>query len=225
MFPSEEIKEKINIVDLIGEYVQLKKAGVNFRAVCPFHQEKTPSFLVSPVKQIWHCFGCSLGGDVFEFIKQIEGVEFPEALHMLASRAGVVLRRSTVEYQKETDQKKALLAINELAAKYFAKVLAESQSASEARDYLNKRGLKPETVQKWQLGFSPLDFHAFENFIVKKGFQKKEAADAGLLVRKDDTGEYFDRFRGRVMFPLFDLHGRVVGFTARILKAGEGQAK
>jgi len=225
MFPSEEIKEKINIVDLIGEYVPLKKAGVNFRAVCPFHTEKTPSFLVSASKQIWHCFGCGLGGDIFEFIKQIEGVEFPEALHMLAARAGVILKKPTVEYQKETDQKKTLYAINELAAKYFAKVLAESRSAQAARDYLAKRGLLPETIQKWQLGYSPDDFHTFENFVVNKGYQKKEAAEAGLLVRKDDTGEYFDRFRGRVMFPLFDIHGRVVGFTARILRDTEGAAK
>ncbi|MDP3993610.1 MAG: DNA primase [bacterium] len=225
MYPSEEIKEKINIVDLIGEYVQLKKAGVNFRSVCPFHQEKTPSFLVSPSKQIWHCFGCGLGGDIFEFIKQIEGVEFPEALHMLAARAGVMLKKPTVEYQKETDQKKTLYAINELAARYFAKVLEESQSAKGARDYLAKRGLRPDTIQKWQLGYSPDDFHTFENFIVNKGFQKKEAAEAGLLVRKDETGEYFDRFRGRVMFPLFDIHGRVVGFTARILQDAEGVSK
>lgn len=218
MLPSEEIKDKINIADLIGEYVPLKKAGVNFRGVCPFHQEKTPSFLVSPTKQIWHCFGCGLGGDIFEFVKQIEGVEFVEALEILATRAGITLRRPTAEYKFEVDQKKTLLAINDLAAKFYAKVLKESQSAEIARQYLLKRGLKQETIAKWQIGYAPDDFHVFENFIVKKGYQKKEAASAGLLVQKDN-GEFFDRFRGRVMFPLFDIHGRVVGFTARLLES------
>lgn len=219
MLPSEEIKEKINIVDLIGEYVPLKKAGVNFRVRCPFHEEKTPSFMVSPTKQIWHCFGCGIGGDIFEFIKQSEGVEFPEALQILASRAGVVLKRPTVEYQKEIDQKKTLLSINELAAKYYAKVLAESHAAEAAREYLQRRGFKPETILAWQIGYAPEDFHTFENFIVKKGFQKKEAVAAGLLIEKDDW-TFFDRFRSRIMFPLFDIHGRVVGFTARILDQG-----
>lgn len=224
MLPSEEIKEKINIVDFVGEYVQLKKAGVNYRGLCPFHQEKTPSFTVSPTKQIWHCFGCGLGGDVFEFVKQIEGVEFPEALQILANRAGVVLKRPTVSYQKEADQKKALLEINELAAKFYAEVLDKSSLAAAAREYLAKRGLKPETIQTWGLGFAPDDFHVFENFIVKKGFQKKEAVAAGFLIQKED-GTFFDRFRGRIMFPLHDIHGRVVGFTARILVEQEGAGK
>lgn len=234
MLPSDDIKSKINIVDLVGEYVPLKKAGANFRGLCPFHQEKTPSFMVSQVKQIWHCFGCGLGGDIFEFVKQIEAVEFPEALQILATRAGVVLKRPTVEYQQEVDQKKVLYQINELAAKYYAKVLAESSVATAARAYLQKRGLKPETIIKWEIGFAPSDFHSFENFIVKKGFQRQEALLAGLLSEKDGSaspsqggpastgasqgGQFFDRFRERVMFPLFDVHGRVMGFTARLLE-------
>src|SRR3989344_3068299 len=215
MLPSEEIKDKINIVDLVGETVKLKKAGANYRGLCPFHHEKTPSFMVSPTKQIWHCFGCSLGGDLFEFVKLTSGVEFPEALQTLAARAGITLKqRDSVSYQP--DQKNALLEINNWAALYYSKILNESQAAKAARVYIAKRGLKPETLAKWQIGYAPDEFHAFENFITKKGYQKSEAAAAGLLVRKDN-GEYFDRFRGRVMFPLFDLHGRVVGFTGRIL--------
>src|SRR3990167_11481470 len=132
MLPSEEIKEKINIVDLIGEYVQLKKAGVNYRALCPFHHEKSGSFMVSPAKQIWHCFGCGLGGDIFEFVKQMEGVEFPEALEILASRAGITLKRPDVSYQP--DQKKVLYEINNWAALYYSKVLGESKAAQTARD-------------------------------------------------------------------------------------------
>lgn len=226
MLPSEEIKNKLNIVDLVGEYVPLKKAGVNYRAVCPFHQEKTPSFMVSPTKQIWHCFGCGLGGDIFEFVKQIEGVEFPEALQILAARVGVTLSRPTVEYKKELDEKKTLYSINEWAAKYYAKVLSDSPGAENARAYVQKRGFAPDTVQQWQIGYAPDDFHSFENFIVKKGFQRREAVDAGLLIEKDagsssDRAQdrFFDRFRGRLMFPLLDIHGRVVGFTARLLEA------
>ncbi len=230
MLPSEEIKNKINIVDLVGEYVPLKKAGVNWRAVCPFHQERTPSFTVSPAKQIWHCFGCGLGGDIFEFIKQIEGVDFPEALQILAPRAGVVLSRPSANYQKEKDAKKALYEINELAAKYYAKVLSDSPAALAARNYLSGRGFKKETIEKWQIGWAPEDFHTFENFIVNKGFQKKEAVAAGLLVEKGGKGgngtvEFFDRFHGRIMFPLHDAHGRVVGFTGRVLVDKDGIGK
>ncbi|MDP3741344.1 MAG: DNA primase [bacterium] len=224
MLPSEEIKEKINLADLVGEYVSLKKAGTNYRGLCPFHSEKTASFMVSPAKQIWHCFGCGLGGDVFEFIKQIEAVEFPEALRILAQRAGVVLRAPTVTHQKEQDQKKVLYEINDLAARFYAQILARSSVAATAREYLRQRGLKPETIAAWQLGYSPDDFHTFENFIIKKGFQKKEAHAAGLLVQKED-GNFFDRFHGRVMFPLFDAHGRVVGFTGRLIVESQGAGK
>ncbi|MBI4050747.1 MAG: DNA primase [Candidatus Doudnabacteria bacterium] len=223
MLPSEEIKTRINIADLIGEYVQLKRAGVNFRAVCPFHQEKTPSFYVSPSKQIWHCFGCGLGGDIFEFVKQTEGVEFPEALQILAARAGVVLQKPTVSYQKEADQKKILLETNEWAAKYYEKVLADSSVAQNAREYLQKRGFRPETIKTWRLGYAPSEFHALDAFLSKKGYKRSEGVAAGLLVEKD--GNFFDRFRERIMFPLFDIHGRVVGFTARILHDEEGVAK
>src|SRR3989344_4410306 len=223
MLPSEEIKDRINIVDLIGERVQLKKAGVNYRGLCPFHHEKTPSFMVSPSKQIWHCFGCGLGGDMFEFVKQTEGVEFPEALEILASRAGITLRKPDGNYQAQTDQKKTLFDINNWAALFYAKILSDSKAAKPARDYLAKRGLKPETIKTWQIGYAPEDYHAFENFIVKKGYTKQEAVAAGVLIKKDETSRYaqgdsyFDRFHGRIMFPLFYLHGRVVGFTGRIL--------
>lgn len=223
MLPSEEIKNKINIVDLVGEYVTLKKAGVNYRGLCPFHQEKTPSFMVSPTKQIWHCFGCSSGGDIFEFIKQIEGVDFREALQILAPRAGVVLSRPSANYQKEKDAKKVLYEINELAAKYYARVLSDSPLALAARNYLADRGFSQASIEKWQIGWALEDFHSFENFITSHGFQKKEALAAGLLSEKD--GRFFDRFHGRIMFPLHDAHGRVVGFTGRVLKEQDGVGK
>ncbi len=224
MQPTDEIREKINVVDLVGETVRLKKAGVNFRGLCPFHSEKTPSFTVSPAKQIWHCFGCGLGGDVFEFVKQSEGVDFPEALQILAARAGVTLRRPEGGVSYTPDQKKNLYDINNWAALFYSKVLSDSQTAKPARDYLQKRGFRPETLKQWQIGYAPDGFHAFEEFIVKKGYTKQEAATAGLLVKRED-GSYFDRFHERVMFSLFDMHGRVVGFTARILKDQDGVSK
>lgn len=228
MLPSEEIKEKINIVDLVGETVQLKKAGVNYRGLCPFHSEKTPSFMVSPTKQIWHCFGCGLGGDIFEFVKQTEGVEFREALEILAARAGVTLHRPEGGVSYSPDKKKNLYDINNWAALFYAKVLSDSQAAEKARGYLGNRGLKSETIKQWQIGYAPDGYHAFEEFIVKKGYTKQEAAEAGLLVKRDETlrsaqsdnGSYFDRFHDRVMFPLFDLHGRIVGFVGRIFESG-----
>jgi DNA primase len=220
---TEEIKKRINIVDLVGEYVPLKKSGTNFRGLCPFHDEKTPSFMVSPSKQIWHCFGCGMGGDHFEFIEQMEGSDFREALELLAKRAGIQLVAPSPVHRQQQDKKKVLFEINEWAAKYYAKVLSDSPQAQSARDYLAKRGFKPETVKAWQLGFAPDDFHNFENFIIQKGYQRSEVAQAGLLVEKD--GGFYDRFRGRIMFPLFDIHGRVVGFTARILQGDEKTAK
>lgn len=226
MLPSEEIKEKVNIVDVIGETVRLKKAGVNYRGLCPFHQEKTPSFMVSPVKQIWHCFGCGLGGTVFEFVKLTEGVEFREALEMLAARAGIELKKYDGPAYSP-DKKKILYDINNWAALYYQKVLAESKAAEGAREYLQRRGLKAETIKQWQIGYAPESYHAFEEFIVKKGYTKQEAVEAGLLIKRDqslrstqgDINSYFDRFHGRVVFPLFDVHGRVVGFTGRIVEA------
>src|SRR3989338_10764179 len=133
--PVQEIKDKLPIMEIVADYVQLKKAGTNYKGVCPFHSEKTPSFMVSPNKQIWHCFGCGLGGDIFEFIKQVENVEFLEALKILADRAGVELKKPTQEQIQIGEKKNVLYDINEAAAKYFAKVLWESDSAHEALEY------------------------------------------------------------------------------------------
>ena len=226
--PIQEIKDKIPILDLIQDFVQLKKAGTNYKGLCPFHSEKTPSFMVSPSKQIWHCFGCGLGGDVFEFIKQTENVEFGDALKILADRAGVELKKPTLE-QIQTDKKKDVFyEINDQAAKYFVKVLWESNTGSEALEYLRKRGLNDQTIKNWQLGFAPDDYHYLENYLAK-GFDKKDIEVAGLIIKRDEgrggRDEYFDRFHDRVMFPIQNLHGQVVGFTGRLLhdKADTGK--
>ncbi len=212
----QEIKEKLQITDVIADYVQLKKAGTNWKGVCPFHSEKTPSFVVTPSKQIWYCFGCNLGGDIFEFIKQIENIEFPEALKILADRAGVELKKQTQAEIQVAEKKASLYDINSTAAKYFSKVLWESRAGNEALLYLRGRGLNDQTIKKWQLGFAPDDFHYLENFLFKS-YPKEDVIMAGLVVKKDD-GSIYDRFRGRVMFPIQNIHGQVVGFTGRILK-------
>jgi DNA primase len=214
--PIEEIKSRVSILDVVADYVQLKKAGTNFKAPCPFHNEKTPSFMVSPSKQIWHCFGCGLGGDIFEFVKQAENVEFAEALKILADRAGIVLRPPTREQIQATSKKDVLYDINAKASEYFQRVLWETNAGKDALAYLKKRGLSDQTIKKWALGFAPEDFHYLENHL-GKFFSKTDIESAGLIIKKDD-GSYFDRFRGRVMFTIKNIHGQVVGFTGRILK-------
>jgi DNA primase len=228
----QEIKERLPITEVLADYVTLKKAGVNFKAVCPFHNEKTPSLIVSPAKGIWHCFGCGLGGDIFEFIKQAENVEFVDALKILADRAGVELRKPTQEEVKREEKKADLYEINDAAAKYYTRVLWESESAKEALNYLKKRGLTERTIQNWRLGWAPDDFHYLENFLAKS-FDKKDIELAGLIIKKDQatgsrqqaTEEYFDRFRGRIMFPILNIHGQVVGFTGRLLHEKENAGK
>jgi DNA primase len=221
--PIQQIKDRLSVTDILADYVQLKKAGANFKAVCPFHNEKTPSFMVSPSKQLWRCFGCGLGGDIFEFIKLAENVEFPEALKILADRAGIELKKPTAEELKVSEKRHTLYDINAAAAKYFSKVLWESRSGNEALMYLRGRGLTDPTIRAWQLGFAPSDFHYLENFLVKT-FPKEDIVLAGLAVKKDD-GAVYDRFRGRVMFPIMNIHGQVVGFTGRILKDEKDAAK
>ncbi len=213
--PIEEIKSRLNITEVLSDYIQMKKAGTNFKAVCPFHSEKSASFMVSPSKQIWHCFGCGLGGDIFEFIKMIENVEFGEALKILADRAGVELKKPTVEQVQVEKKKDVLYEINAAAMKYYGRVLWESNAGIEALTYLRKRGLSDQTIKNWGLGFAPDDYHYLEKFLFKT-FDKKDVETAGLII-KSDRGDYFDRFHDRVMFPIINLHGQVVGFTGRLL--------
>ncbi len=213
--PIQEIKDRLPILNVVQDFVVLKKAGTNYKGICPFHTEKSASFMVSPSKQIWHCFGCGLGGDIFEFIKLMENVEFGDALKILADRAGVELRKPTLEQIQVSEKKDVLYEINLAAAKYFAKVLWDSNAGSEALSYLRKRGLSDQTIKNWSLGFAPEDFHYLENYLAKS-FDKKDIEQAGLII-KSDRGDYFDRFHDRVMFPIVNVHGQVVGFTGRLL--------
>ena len=209
MSPIEEIKQKLDIVDVISEYLTLKKVGANYRALCPFHKEKNPSFYVNPERQIWRCFGCSRGGDIFKFIMEIENVEFPEALKILAKKAGVELKG----YEKVDSSKKNLLKkINQEAAKFFERNLWENKVAL---DYLLKRGLKKETIKEFQLGFAQDNWHLLERYLKEKGFLQTDIFESGLLVKTDD-GRFYDRFRSRIMFPLYDSLGNIIGFSGRI---------
>ncbi len=210
---TEEIKSKIDIVDLISEYIQLKQAGANWKALCPFHNEKTPSFMVSREKQIWHCFGCGEGGDAFSFIQKMENIEFPEALRILAQKAGVKLKKLDPAL---VSQKSKLLDICRLSADFFHKALLNSKEGQIARDYLEKRLTLPKTIEEFKLGYAPDSWDKLLNLLRKRGFQDNDIFLAGLVV-KNDKGQLYDRFRQRLVFPIADNNGNIVGFTARIL--------
>jgi len=210
----EEIKKKIDIVSLIGEYITLKKAGRNYKALCPFHSEKTPSFMVSPELQIFKCFGCNEGGDIFAFLQKYEGMEFKEALQFLAKRAGVVLK-PTPGVQKS--RKEILYKINLLAAQAYHYLLLNHPIGKVALSYLTKeRGLRMETIKTFLLGFAPQKRGLLRSFLEKKkGFSPSDLTEAGLVIKTQDG--YLERFRGRVIFPLFDHRGNAIGLAGRIL--------
>ncbi|MAG29129.1 DNA primase [bacterium] len=211
---TDQIREQVDIVELVREYVpSLKKAGTSWKAPCPFHQEKTPSFIVSPVKQIWHCFGCSRGGDVFGFIKETEGIEFRDALRLLAKRAGVKLERQDPKAESERTR---LLDMLRLSASWYHQALLKAKSGDKAREYLTKRNVKSETQSTWQLGFSPDAWEGLTTYLHSRGYLDQEIVKAGLA-SANDRGGLYDRFRNRLMFPITDVHGSVIGFTARKL--------
>ncbi len=208
----EEIKSRLDIVQVIGEYVKLSKAGSNYKGLCPFHNEKTPSFIVSPSRQIFHCFGCGVGGDAFGFLMKMEHLEFPEALKILATKAGVELKPRDAKLQSEQN---TLLEINECAVQFFRANLAKDR---EVLDYLLERGLTPDTVSQFEIGFAMDDWQSLAKHLSGKGYKAGNILGTGLalLVGEGESGKIYDRFRGRVMFPLKDAFGRTVGFTGRI---------
>ncbi|OGM11644.1 DNA primase [Candidatus Woesebacteria bacterium RBG_16_39_8b] len=210
----DEIKQKIDIVGIISEYVDLKRAGRNYKALCPFHSEKSPSFMVSSELQIYKCFGCGESGDVYSFLQKYEGMEFYEALQHLANRTGIKLDPGTF---KDSEGKKTLFEINKLAQRFYQYVLLTHPAGKVALNYLVKnRGIKTSIIKEFNLGYSPDSPNAITKFIVeKKGFRKNDVVKAGILYQK---GNYsLDRFRGRIIFPLYDHRGNIVGFSGRIL--------
>lgn len=219
MSDTDEIKSRINIVDIIGKRVTLKKTGRNFKGLCPFHNEKTPSFIVSPERESWHCFGCGKGGDIFSFVMEYEHVDFPEALEELAEIAGVKLTRRVGE-TPEAKLKQKILEVNHLASEYYHYILTKHALGEKARDYLKKRGVTDKSIKTFALGYSPNSWDALSMFLKKKGYDAQLLDRAGLTSR----GRY-DMFRGRVMFTLKDHRGNVVGFSGRVLDPKAKEAK
>jgi DNA primase len=212
----DEIKQRLDIVEMVSSYVpDLKKSGRNFKAVCPFHAEKTPSFFVFPERQSWHCFGaCGTGGDMFAFVMRKEGVDFKEALNILAERAGVpIVQRKPDEGKSEADR---LKEVNEAAAEYYHNLLFHSTGGQRTQEYLIRRGVSEKTMRQFLIGYSQDSWDSLRQELMKRGYHENELAAAGLLVEKEKEGTY-DRFRNRLMFPIRDMAGRVVGFGARAL--------
>jgi len=213
----DDIKERLDIVDVISSYVPLKKAGHNYSALCPFHSEKTPSFVVFPDTQSWHCFGaCNTGGDMFTFVMRRENMEFGEALRLLAERAGVSLQPRREGEEAEGRLRDRLHKLNALAAEYFHYLLLHAPEGQRARDYLAKRGISSETVEAFQLGCARDDWQALGQHLTAKGYTWGNLLEAGLVVEGRERGHY-DRFRGRLVFPIRDVRGDIVGFGARAL--------
>ena len=207
--PIEEIKSRLDIVDVISSYIRLQKVGRYYRALCPFHSEKNPSFYVSPERQIWKCFGCGKGGSIFDFVMEIEGVEFGDALRILAKRAGVELKK--IDPQLKTKRNK-LYKICELSALFFQRQL-ESKEGNKIKKYLEERGLNQDILNEWKIGYAPNSYNSLIKFLMQRGYQIKDISDAGLAI--EGTNTYYDRFRDRIIFPIFDINSQIIGFSGR----------
>ncbi len=219
----EEIKNRLDIVEVIGSYIPLKQAGSNFKGLSPFKTEKTPSFMVSSEKGIWHDFSTGQGGDVFTFVMLIEGIEFREALELLAKKAGVELKPRSAKDQAQSQSKSRLYDALEQAMKYYHLTLSRTPLALDY--FIKDRHLSSNIIKKYRLGYSPEDWEMLCKYLLSKGFTQKELRDTGLAKQKTGNNTVYDIFRGRLMFPVFDTQGRVVGFSARVLKDQKDSAK
>lgn len=212
----EQIKEKLSIVDVISSYLKLEKAGGNYKAVCPFHNEKSPSFFVSPGRNSYYCFGCGAKGDIFSFVEQFEGLDFKGALSVLAQRAGVTLEPYRGTDPKEKTQKDRLYELMEHATRFYEMQFAEN---TEAKSYIEKRGVKPETMKDFRIGYASAGWRELSDTLRKAGFTDAEIVLSGLAKHPDDkpNGEIYDRFRDRIMFPIGDSGARIIAFSGRLL--------
>ncbi len=216
----EEIKAKLGIYEVVSQYVQLKKAGRNYKGLCPFHGENTPSFVVSPEKQICHCFGCNKGGDIFTFVQDLEGVSFPEALEVLADRAGVQIDKTQM---KKTGVSKSIkdeyFKANDLACEFFEKELHTTSDGKKVIEYLKKRGLNDQTIKDFKIGFAPDSYDSLYPYLLEKGVHRDVLLKSGLAANKNLADEkIYDKYRGRLIFPIWDYLGRIAGFGGRALK-------
>ncbi len=236
----QDIKARLNVVDVVGGYLRLTKSGTHWKACCPFHNEKSPSFMVNEERQIWHCFGCGKGGDIFSFVEEIEGIEFREALKLLAEKAGVELpiyRKDSVFAPGGVEEPDRTKEILELSTKFYEKQLWDGVGKKTILPYLRKRGLSDESIRTFRLGYAPEGWRHIFDFLVSRGYRSEEIEKAGLVIRKSPSGDqdtkyqipntgFYDRFRDRIMFPIQDIVGRVVGYSARMAPGGdESQAK
>ncbi len=215
---AERVKQQADIVRVIGEYVRLKKSGANFTGLCPFHQEKTPSFAVHPVKQIYHCFGCGAGGDVFKFVMEMEKSPFPEAIRTVAEKCGIAIpkpRERSPEERRENQQRSALVEMHRETAAFFARVLHDSSEGKVAAAYLEDRGLDHEAMKRFGLGFAPSSGDALLRFLKQKYPEK--LLDVSGLISRDQSGRAYDRFRRRIMFPIANEAGKVIAFGGRAM--------
>jgi DNA primase len=216
------VKQKLDLVELIGESVQLRKAGASFKGLCPFHGEKTPSFIVTPARETWKCFGCGKGGDVFNFVMEREGIDFPEALRRLAARAGVEISERT---SREDARRKRLRDALEAAIAFYHRVLTESRHGQEALDYLRARGFSDATISTFQLGYAVDTWDTLTRALVeKRDFTERDLEEAGLVSRRQGRRGVYDRFRGRIIFPIRDASGNATGLGGRIV-GSERQAR
>ena len=214
----DEVKQRLNIVEVISAYVPLKRAGRNYKGLCPFHAEKTPSFVVFPDSQHWHCFGaCGTGGDVITFVMRRENLPFAEALKMLAARAGVELAPPSPAQEAEAQERRRLWDLNRAAAEYFHRLLMEADEAAEARTYLARRGLRDETLRAFQVGYARDSWEALGSYLRSQGWREADLLQAGLIIEREGGGGSYDRFRRRVIFPIRDARGHVTGFGGRVL--------
>jgi DNA primase len=221
----EEVRAAADIVKIVGDYVKLRKAGVNLMGLCPFHQEKTPSFAVHPTKQIFHCFGCGAGGDVFKFVMLVENLSFPEALRRVAEKVGITLGGTVDEetYDANAQERAALFKVHELAVKFYAAQLGATAEGRAARAYLADRGLKDEAVGRFRLGYAASEGQALTRHLLDAGFKPEILEKSGLVLREAEGKRNFDRFRRRIIFPIANESGKAVAFGGRAL--GDDQPK
>lgn len=218
-----QIRDRTDIVEIVGQHVSLTKAGQNLKGLCPFHQEKSPSFTVSPSRQIFHCFGCGAGGNVFTFLTRITGASFPETVRDLGRKVGIEIQESAVQRGPQAAQTGPMEQLNRAAAAWFQQNLREAQEGTEAREYLFRRGIQQATIDRFSIGVAPAEWDGLIKSLTKQGFSQGDLASAGLIIARDNGSGFYDRFRARVMFTITDLRKRVVGFGGRVL--GEGTPK
>jgi len=219
---ADDVKNQGDIVRVVSDYVSLKKRGANYLACCPFHSEKTPSFTVHAGKGLFKCFGCGVGGSIFDFVMRIEGCGFPEAVRIVAQKSGIPIPvvEETEDHKKIARDRESILRLNEWAAEFFQVQLHEAEEGAQAREYYRSRGITDETAKRFRLGYSPDSWDALTNYLKDRGATTDEVHNSGLAVLKD-AGGFYDRFRGRLMFPITDAQSKVIAFGGRVMGAGE----